>query len=200
MLVLGGRRERVELLSCWVLLCKVIGAVSLVPRGYFCFATDSFLFLLTLREEGCGGKKEMLMLAFLPWKQKIRNGVMGKGPLSLLALHRGKIGDCRRVGSMILVGAEQVISFYRFCTPEGILGCYWSPSRPLHAVPYRDVAAPAPCPAASQRPRGSLQLGTKGMLAVCIPASSRTSTSPSFCHQEFLIIEVQETWEFLSQC
>lgn len=63
-------------------------AVSLVPGGYFCFATASVFLLLILREEGYGGEKEMLVLAFLPWKTKIRNGVMGKAPLSLLALHK----------------------------------------------------------------------------------------------------------------
>lgn len=42
----------------------------------------------------------------------------------------------------------------------------------------------------------SLQLGTTEMLAVCIPASRETSTSPSFCHKEFLVINVQETWKF----
>lgn len=74
MLVLGGRKERSELLNCWVVLCKVMGAVSLVPRGYFCFATASLFFLLTLREEGCEGEREMFVLAFLPWNRKIRMG------------------------------------------------------------------------------------------------------------------------------
>lgn len=66
----------------------------------------------------------MLVLAFLPWKRKIRNGVMGKLPFPSWLSLRGKIWDWRRVESVILVGAEQVISSYRFCTPEGILECY----------------------------------------------------------------------------
>lgn len=32
----------------------------------------------------------MLVLASLPWKRKIRNGVMGKAPLPVLALHERK--------------------------------------------------------------------------------------------------------------
>lgn len=126
-----------------------MGAVSLVPRGYFCFATALLFFLLTLREEGCGGEKEMLVLAFLLWKRKIRNGVMGKAPLSLLALHKRENWRLEEVWEH---DPSWGISSYRFCTTEGILGCYWSPSRPLHTMPYRDTAAPAPCPAASQQP------------------------------------------------
>lgn len=60
-------------------------AVSLVPRGYFCFAAASLFFLLILREEGCGGEKEMLVLAFLPWKREKKKWGDGQ---SLLALHK----------------------------------------------------------------------------------------------------------------
>lgn len=48
----------------------------------------------------------MLALALLPWKRKTRNGVMGKAPLLLMALHKREKRGWRRVGSMILVGAE----------------------------------------------------------------------------------------------
>lgn len=168
--------------------------------GSCVFGTASLLFLLTLREGGCGGEKEMPVLAFLPWKRKIRNGVMGKALLPLLAFHKREDWDWERVGSTMLVGTLLEISSYRFCTPEGILGCYWSPSRPLHALPCRDCSSSCPMPCSLPAAQGSLQLGTTEMLALCIPAHCWTSTSPSFCHQDFLIIEVQETWKFLSQC
>lgn len=84
---------------------------------------DSLLPPPHLREGGCGGEKEMSVLASLPWKRKIRDGAMAKALLPLLALHNRGL---RNLGlEHYPAGAGHTISSSRFCTPEGIriLGC-----------------------------------------------------------------------------
>lgn len=59
-----------------------------------------------MREEGCRGEKEILVFAFFPWEKKIRNGVMGKAPLPILAFHKRENRGLEEGWSMILVGAK----------------------------------------------------------------------------------------------
>lgn len=91
MLVLRGRRERIELLSCWVLLCKVIGAVSLVPL----LLCNSPTLLPPHFERGRMGERKRNACSCFPSMEKEKSsGVMVKASwLSIREKMRGELEE-----------------------------------------------------------------------------------------------------------